>query len=117
MILALKERAKYASYNPDNPGCSQNNPIVINETEGYVHLEYEILDALLRPIPFRNAEYVIVKQRLVSQGDRKLDAFTVNTYHSPAVDVDVDGCLVRGEPVLQSVEEYWFDITAGYDAL
>ena len=117
MFIPLNERSKYATYNPKNPGCSQSNPIVISETEGYVHLEYEILDALLRPIPFRNAEYKFVGQRLEIQGDRKLDVLTVNVYHRPVVDVDEDGNLVRSEPILQSVEEYWFDITAGYDAL
>lgn len=111
------DRAKYATYNPENPGCSKANPIVIEETEGYVHLEYEILDALLRPVPYRCADYKVVKQQLVHQGDHKLDVLTVNIYSSPIVDIDEEGNFVRGDRVLEGTEEYWFDITAGFDAM
>jgi len=45
-ILTPEDRKKYHKYDTDNLGCRIEKPILIEETEDYVNLEYEILAEL-----------------------------------------------------------------------
>ena len=115
-ILATEQRARYARYDAANPGCSKENPIVIAETEDYVDLEYEVLKQLLRPVPFRFVDWRVVRQRLIGDGGRKLDEMTVEvSTHPIARFVDGDIIIPESEPL--GTETYWFDITAGFNAI
>ena len=115
-ILATEQRARYARYDTANPGCSRENPIVIAETEDYVDLEYEVLEQLLRPVPFRFVDWRVVRQRLIGDGERKLDEMTVEvSTHPIARFVDGDIIIPESEPL--GTETYWFDITAGFNAI
>ena len=116
-ILSLEDRKRYHQYTPDNLGCSMENPIIIEETEDYVHLEYEILEYLIRPVPYRFPDYELEKQRLICHDGKYLDALTVKVYTHPLLDMDENGNFHRSEPVFLGTEEYWFDITAGYNAI
>ena len=64
-ILTLEDRKGYHQYTPDNLGCCMENSILIEETEDYVGLEYEILEYLLRSVPYRFVDYELEKQRLI----------------------------------------------------
>ena len=115
-ILTSDQRARYETYDSANPGCSPDNPIMIEETDGYVHLEYELLEFILRPAPYRFVDYKVEKQSLVQVGDRHLDSLKVRIYSHPIMHQDADGKFVIPEPEFLGTEEYWFDITAGYNA-
>ncbi len=116
-ILTSDQRARYETYDPANLGCSPDNPIIIEETDEYVHLEYELLEFILRPVPYRFVDYKVEKQSLVQKGDRHLDSLKVRIYSHPIMRQDADGKFVIPEPEFLGTEEYWFDITAGYDAM
>ena len=81
---------------------------------GNVGLEYEILEYLLRPVPYRFVDYEIEKQQLICHEDRYLDAITVKVYSHPLLIMGENGRLHRTERTFLGTEEYWFDITAGY---
>ncbi len=116
-ILTPEDRKKYHKYDTDNLGCRIEKPILIEETEDYVNLEYEILEYLLRPVPYRFVDYEFEKQRLICHDGRYLDVLTVNVYTHPLLNMDENGDLCRSEPIFLDCEEYWFDITAGYTAM
>lgn len=116
-ILSLEDRKRYHQYTPDNLGCCLDKPILIEETEDYVGLEYEILEYLLRPVPYRFVDYELEKQRLICHDGKYLDALTVKVYAHPLLDMDENGNFHRSEPIFLGTEEYWFDITAGYEAM
>ena len=123
-ILKTGDRARYREYDPSNPGCSPENPIVIRETEDYVHLEYRILRYIVCPEPFRIAEYEILSQALVCEGERHMDILTlrVHSYPAPFTSEDYDDVLdgvytQKRECSAVTEEKYWFDITAGFQAL
>ena len=89
------------SLNSELPiGNDEERPIVIKETEGYVHLEYVITDILFR---LKNLESKMISQRFNIVGEKKLDqlCFEVKSARDK-------------KP--REVNVY-FDITAGYDAL
>ena len=116
-ILTPEDRKKYHKYDTDNLGCRIEKPILIEETEDYVNLEYEILEYLLRPVPYRFVDYELEKQRLICHNGKYLDALTVKVYTHPLLDMDENGNFHRSEPIFLGTEEYWFDITAGYEAM
>lgn len=89
------------SLNSELPiGNDEEHPIVIKETDGYVHLEYVITDILFRR---KNLESKMISQRFNMVGDKKLDqlCFEVKSARDKKPR-EVNVC---------------FDITAGYDAL
>lgn len=116
-ILTLEDRRRYARYDPANPGCSKDNPVFIDVTEDYVRLEYEILERLLRPVPFRFVDYKVEMQRLICCGERRLDVLTVKVYTHSQAEFKGDGSPVLPERKFLGTEEYWFDVTAGFEAL
>ena len=116
-ILTPEDRKGYYQYSPDNLGCCMEKPILIDEAEDYVGLEYEILEYLLRPVPYRFVDYELEKQRLICPDGKYLDALTVNVYTHPLLDMDENGDIHRPEPTFLGREEYWFDITTGYKAI
>ena len=80
-------------------GASKDSPIVIRATEDYyVRLEYLILSLLLR-----DKEYEVVFQGLIEADGRMLDYLRVSVKESPEAETAVEG--------------FFFDITAGYDAI
>ena len=79
---------------------SRENPIVIEETEGYVRQEYKLLDSLLNPGPFRFVDYKLKCQRLVHDGCRVMDVLTVEKFSV-------------FEQELLGTEEFRFDIRQG----
>ena len=116
-LLTLEERRRYERYDRANPGCSMENPVVISLTEDYVDIEYKVLERLLRPVPFRFVDYEFVRQALVGSGRRHLDRLTVDVYTHPLLSFGDDGVPFLPEREFLGTEEYWFDITAGFDAL
>ena len=89
------------SLNSELPiGNDEEHPIVITETEGYVHLEYVIADILFR---LKGLEARMISQRFNIVGEKKLDqlCFEVKSARDK-------------KP--REVNVY-FDITAGYDAM
>lgn len=116
-LLTLDGRSRYERYDRANRGCSQENPIVISATEGYVHLEYLVLERLLHPAPFRFVDFEVAEQMLVGSGGRHLDCLKVDVYTHPLISIGEDGEPFRPEREFLGTEEYWFDITAGFDAI
>lgn len=89
------------SLNSELPiGNDEEHPIVIKETDGYVHLEYVITDILFR---LKNLESQMISQRFNMVGDKKLDQLCL----------EVKSARDK-KPREMNV---YFDITAGYDAL
>ena len=81
-------------------GNDEEHPIVITETDGYVHLEYVITDILFQ---LKNLESKMTTQQCISVGDKKLDrlCFEVKSFQdTKPMEMDV-----------------YFDITAGYNAV
>ncbi len=80
-------------------GNDMEHPIVITETDSYVHLEYVITDILFQ---LKNLEPKMTSQQCLSVGDKKLDrlCFEVKSVQDTKPrEMDV-----------------YFDITAGYNA-
>ena len=81
-------------------GNDKEHPIVITETDGYVHLEYVITDILFQ---LKNLESKMTTQQCISVGDKKLDrlCFEVKSVQDTKPrEMDV-----------------YFDITAGCNAV
>ena len=89
------------SLNSELPiGNDEEHPIVIKETDGYVHLEYVITDILFR---LKNLESKMISQRFNMVGEKKLDQLC---------------CEVKSAQDKKPREvNVCFDITAGYDAM
>ena len=106
---------RYWRYDPANPGCSLQHPVVIDETEDYVHLEYEVLPFIVGAFPYPFVDYRVQQQALVFEGDRALDILTVELTEprlpSP------DGAGSDSEPRVLGTKDYYFDITSGYNAI
>ena len=115
-ILTLEQRARYARYDAANPGCSRENPIVITEKEDYVGLEYDVLEQILRPVPYRFVDWQVVEQRLIHDGDRDMDELKVAIFSHPTASWN-DGNIIMPDPEPLGTEVYWFDITVGFKAL
>ena len=107
-LLTPAERSCYACYNKSNRGCSKENPIVISETKDYIRLEYEVLGLLMQQhIGLRYVDYSLKEQHLLGEGEKSFDLLIVDVIR---LDDEIGD--------LQVIEEhYWFDITAGFNAL
>ena len=118
-ILTPQDRARYAEYDSANPGCSADNPIVIDipSDDVAVPLEYDLLNYLLRPVPYRFVDYEVEKQQIVHQGGRSLDVLTVKVYTHPLLSPDSSGGFILPERQFLGTELYWFDITSAFEAL
>lgn len=81
-------------------GNDEEHPIVITETDGYVHLEYVITEILFQ---LKNLESKMVSQHCLSMGDKKLDLLCFEVKSAPGK-----------KPKEMDV---YFDITAGYNAV
>ncbi len=94
--------ANYAGrYLGGNKGCHMNSPIVIDEVEDYVEIEYAIAEGLLGVWTGRQCRFRLLSQHLLRHGDRKIDCLTYRV-ESPSGDT--------------AEERYYFDITAGFEA-
>ena len=81
-------------------GKDKEHPIVITETDGYVHLEYVISDILFQ---LKNLESKMIAQHLISVGDKKLDRLCFE--------------VKSAQDKKPKEMEVYFDITAGCNAL
>lgn len=81
-------------------GNDEEHPIVITETEGYVHIEYVIADVLFR---LKRLQAKMISQHFTSVGDKKLDRLSF----------EVKSVQDKKPREL----DLYFDITAGYDAI
>lgn len=81
-------------------GNDKEHPIVITETDGYVHLEYVITDILFQ---LKNLDSKMISQQCFSVGDKKLDRLCFEVKSAQ-------------DKKPREVEVY-FDITAGYNAV
>ena len=106
-LLTPEGLASYGEFRVENRGSSMENPLVISETDDYVHLEYELLDYLLQG-PARFVTYRVLMQSLYEKDGRSYDALKVEV-------TDLDK-LLDGEEC-SSEETWWFDITAGFEAM
>ena len=102
--------ARYARYDTANPGCNAENPIVISPSKDYEEEEVLELESMLRPTPYRYVDYEVVKQRIESKGDRRIDHVTVRVSSHPLLTDDGDGNLYLPTPRFLGYEDYWFDI-------
>ena len=75
------------------------HPIVITETEGYVHLEYVIAEVLFR---LKGLQGMMISQHFTSVGDKKLDRLSF----------EVKSALDKKPREI----DVYFDITAGFNA-
>ena len=78
-------------------GKDMEHPIVITETDGYVHLEYVITDILFQ---LKNLESKLVSQHCLSVGDKKLDRLCFE--------------VKSAQDKKPREMDVYFDITAGY---
>ena len=58
-----------------------------------------------------------MEQMLVGSGERYLDCLKVDVYTHPLISLGDDGVPFRPEREFLGTEEYWFDITAGFNAI
>ena len=83
-----------------NIGNDKEHPIVITETDGYVHFEYVISNILFQ---LKNLESKMISQHFISEGDKKLDRLCFE---------------VKSDQDKKPKEmDLYFDITAGYNAI
>lgn len=105
-----EEDARYARYNPANPGCSEENPIVISPKKDYELFEEMALRSILHSIPYRYVDYEVVKQHMVRRGDRYIDHVTVRVSTHPLLTDDGNGELYLPSRKDLGYEDYWFDL-------
>lgn len=116
-IYHTKQRKIYEQYDISNIGCSVDNPIIINETEDYVRLEYELLEYILRPSPYRFVDYEVLGQSLMSENGRAIDKLVVEIYkHHILTHEELKNDVIPENEVL-GTEYYFFDITAGFEEI
>jgi len=113
-ILTSEQRSVYASYDESHLGCNIERPIIIDEIEEYVQIEYELLEYILHPFPHRFVDYELNKQKTVIHDGRVLDILTVKVYSHPLAFFEKKSEVKTQDKEYLGQEEYWFDITAGY---
>ena len=113
-ILASEQRSVYASYDESHLGCNIERPIIIDEIEEYVQIEYELLEYILRPFPYRFVDYELYKQKTIIHDGRVLDVLTVKVYSHPLALFEKKREMKEQSKKYLGQEEYWFDITEGY---
>lgn len=109
------ENMKYNNYSTANKGCSKENPFVINEGSSlYVRLERYIIEFLFTQSPYRECEHKLIRQRLHKNDGRVFDCLEIEVtpYEDFLTDIDDEE-----EKDVAHVEEYWFDITTGYNSI
>ena len=84
---------------PLHIGNDEEHPIVVTETDGYVHLEYVITDILFQ---LKNLESKMTTQQCISVGDKKLDRLCFE--------------VTSAQDKKPRKMDVYFDITAGYNA-
>jgi len=89
-------------YNRNNIGCNVDAPIVINKANNYIRKEYCLAEGLLTEWTSRKRRFKLLSQRLLSVNGRKIDCLTYKV------------CAPDGKI---TTEEYYFDITVGYEAM
>lgn len=103
-ITAIKDL--YKTFSETNPGCSKENPIVLDNSDDYVPLEYDIVRYILKQRE-ELMTYDITNQRLEYHSGRSFDVIVVNVMW-----------LDRSQgKFLTAEEEYWFDITSCFNPL
>ena len=80
-------------------GNDEEHPIVITETDSYVHLEYVITDILFQ---LKNLEAKMTSQQCLSVGDKKLDRLCFE--------------VKSAQDKKPRKMDVYFDITSGYNA-
>lgn len=105
-LLDLMELSATYPYDPSKKGCNMDNPFVINETENYVHLERSMMDVIYQNSGKENS---FVRQKLMDVNGRKIDCLTFKVW---PIGTEEPSALT-----LTDIEKYYFDITAGYNAL
>jgi hypothetical protein len=80
-------------------GNDEEHPIVITETDGFVHLEYVITDILFQ---LKNLDSEMISQQCISVGDKKLDRLCFE--------------VTSAQDKKPRKMDVYFDITAGYNA-
>ena len=80
-------------------GFRPDDPVVIDETEEYVHLEYSILNVFFWNIPHE----VMIQRMMMTNTGRTIDELVVSVQDNPGGD---------GREVT-----VYFDVTAGFNAL
>ena len=98
----LADYRDYVVYHTSARGCNPRNPFIIDETEGYVGLEYEVIGWILETARGEECQWRLLEQRLYYQtaddgSQRQIDELLLS----------VDG----------QEESYYFDITVGMQAL
>lgn len=116
-ILHAVERKIYSEYNTANIGCSKANPIVITEIDDYVGLEYDLLEYILRPSPYRFVDYRRTEQRLILEDGRAIDKITVEVSKHPHLSFEEFSPGAVPPREVLGTEDYYFDVTTGYNAL
>ncbi len=102
-IYSYKQLYERKHYDTTMVGCGNDNPFLLNEKENYVHLERSIADLLLS---VRDIDHTLVRQKLIREGDRKIDVLSFKVWPHEEEEPE----LTNG-----NTENYYFDITKGYD--
>ena len=108
-----EDYARYAQYDPANPGCNPDDPIVIPrmpvDVDPFSIITQElILDSLICPIPYRCVDYQVVDDSPEYHGDRYLSHILVAVYTHPLLTEDADGNLYLPHQRFLGYENYWF---------
>lgn len=108
------DRARYASYDRSNPGCSENNPLVVPDSRDVRRREAELLEGLLCTIPHRYVDYEVERRAESTRNGHDLDHYTVRVFTHPLLAEGEDGRPYLPARRYIGTEEYWFDVTAGW---
>ena len=108
------ERARYARYDRSNPGCSEDNPLVVPDSRNVRRREAGLLEGLLCTIPHRYVDYEVERRVESRRNGRDLDHYTVRVFSHPLLAEGEDGRPYLPARRYLGTEEYWFDVTAGW---
>ena len=108
------DRARYDSYDRSNPGCSEDNPLVVSENRDVRRREADLLEGLLCTIPHRYVDYEVERRVESRRNGRDLDHYTVRVFSHPLLAEGEEGRPYLPARRYLGTEEYWFDVTAGW---
>lgn len=111
------EHARYAVYDSANPGCSEDNPVVIRDRRDIREREAALLEGFLCTIPHRYVDYEVERRVETVRNGRHLDHWTVRVYTHPLLAEGEDGRPYLPQRRYLGTEDYWFDVTAGWKDL
>ena len=108
-------KARYAQYDPANPGCNPDQPIIVprmpDDLDPFSAATQELmLDSLICPIPYRCVDYQVVESTTEYHGGRPLDHVKVAVYTHPLLTEDPDGNLYLPHQRFLGYEDYWFQL-------